>query len=52
MNCPNFTYVSRWSDINTWGGDLPPTDGDSVYVPPGMVLYVDQSTPNLQAIVV
>ena len=45
-------YVLRWSDIRTWGTDLPPVDGDLVYVPKGMTLYVDQSTPKLEGIVV
>jgi hypothetical protein len=42
----------RWSDIRTWGTDLPPIDGDLVYVPEGMSLYVDQDTPILAGIVV
>jgi hypothetical protein len=37
----------RWSDHRTWGTDLPPVDKDLVYVPPGMHLLVDQSTPQL-----
>lgn len=48
----NFTYVSRWSDPATWGGDIPPIDGDAVVVPKGMVLLVDQSTPSLKSIIV
>jgi hypothetical protein len=47
-----FSYVMRWSDIRTWGTDMPPIDGDLVYVPPGMNLLVDQSTPKLSAILV
>ena len=42
----------RWSDIRTWGTDLPPVEGDLVYVPKGMALYVDQSTPRLDGIIV
>lgn len=42
----------RWSDIQTWGTDLPPVEGDLVYVPQGMTLMVDQSTPRLDGIVV
>jgi len=52
VTCDNFTYAFRWSDPATWGGDIPPIDGDTVYVPKGMVLLVDQSTPKLQIIVV
>lgn len=47
-----FLYGYRWSDESTWGGDFPPTEGDTVYVPEGMVLIVDQSTPPLQLILV
>ena len=47
-----FMYVLRWSDIRTWGTDLYPVEGDLVYVPKGMTLYVDQTTPILEGIVV
>lgn len=47
-----FIYVMRWSDIRTWGTDMPPIDGDLVFVPAGMNLLVDQSTPKLQGILV
>lgn len=43
----SFSYVMRWSDIRTWGTDMPPIDGDLVFVPAGMNLLVDQSTPKL-----
>jgi hypothetical protein len=42
----------RWSDIRTWGTDMPPIDGDFVFVPAGMNLLVDQSTPKLKGILV
>lgn len=47
-----FSYVMRWSDIRTWGTDLFPVDGDLVFVPAGMNLLVDQSTPVLKGILV
>jgi hypothetical protein len=47
-----FLYVLKWSDSRTWGVDLPPIDGDLVYVPPGMTLLVDQNTPVLAGIAV
>jgi cell migration-inducing and hyaluronan-binding protein len=47
-----FRYVMRWSDHRTWGTDLPPVDDDLVYVPPGMHLLVDQTTPILEGIIV
>lgn len=42
----------RWSDVRTWGTDLPPVKDDLVYVPKGMHLLVDQSTPVLNGILV
>lgn len=45
-------YVLKWSDPTTWGTDLPPIDGDLVYVPAGMTLLVDQDTPQLEGIAV
>lgn len=45
-----FYYVLKWSDSRTWGVDLPPIDGDLVYIPQGMTLLVDQDTPILQGI--
>lgn len=47
-----FLYIDRWSDPQTWGGETPPRKGDSVHVPKGQVLLVDQSTPELYAVVV
>lgn len=47
-----FQYVMRWSDIRTWGTDMPPIDGDLIFVPAGMNLLVDQSTPLLKGILV
>jgi hypothetical protein len=47
-----FLYVLKWSDDRTWGVDLPPIDDDLVFVPAGMTLLVDQSTPKLAGIAV
>jgi hypothetical protein len=45
-----FRYVKRWSDTETWGGNLP-TEGQAVSVPKGMHLLVDvPSTPILSFI--
>ena len=52
INTEPYLYVDRWSDANTWGGDAAPIDGDSVYVPRGMTLLVDQSTPLMFSIIV
>lgn len=48
----SFQYVLKWSDSRTWGVDLPPVDGDLVYVPKGMTLLVDTDTPILEGIAV
>lgn len=52
LTLQTFSYVLRWSDIRTWGTDLFPVDGDLVFVPAGMNLLVDQSTPILKGILV
>lgn len=30
-----YRYVSLWSDAATWGGDIPPIEGESIAVPTG-----------------
>ena len=52
LNCQPYLYIDRWSADATWGGEVPPRDGDTVYVPPGMTLLVDQSTPYLNSFIV
>lgn len=47
-----YRYIDRWSNTDTWGGEAVPREGDSVYVPKGMTLLVDQSTPILDAVIV
>lgn len=47
-----FRYVMKWSDPRTWGTDLPPVENDLVYVPQGMHLLVDESTPILAGIII
>jgi hypothetical protein len=47
-----FLYVLRWSDPKTWGVDSMPIDNDLVYVPLGLTLLVDMSTPVLNGIAV
>ena len=43
-----FLYVSKWSDPETWGGDLPPQEGEAVQVPKGQHLLFDiDSSPKL-----
>ena len=33
--CMIYSYVNLWSDKNTWGGELPPLEGETIYVPSG-----------------
>ena len=48
-----YRYVSRWSDTQTWGGDLPPFEGEAVEIPKGRHLLVDvPSVPRLAFVVV
>lgn len=52
INQGNFSYIDRWSDPNTWGGEAPPRQGDSVYIPPGQIVLLDDSTPELNAVII
>lgn len=36
-----FYYGLKWSHDATWGGEAPPREGDSVFVPKNQVLIVD-----------
>lgn len=47
-----FCYADFWSHPNTWGGETSPRTGENVYVPKGMVLVVDESTPVLENVIV
>lgn len=44
-------YVSRWTDSQTWGFDIPPIEGDAIDIPMGLHLLVDiDATPRLSFI--
>lgn len=45
-------YGNLYSDENTWGGDIPPREGDSIVVPKGETLIIDASTPKLYVVIV
>lgn len=47
-----FLYVDKWSDEETWGGEAPPREGDTVYVEKGKTLLVDISPPVLYTVIV
>jgi hypothetical protein len=36
-----FTYVHYWSELSTWGNDVPPQFGEAVSIPKGRTLVVD-----------
>lgn len=42
----------RFSDEVTWGGDIPPIEGDFVVVPEGKTLLMDITPPELHTIIV
>jgi hypothetical protein len=50
----SFTYVFKWSEgADTWGGEMEPMDGETVYVPKGLNLLVDiDKSPLLNAVFV
>lgn len=47
-----FIYADLWSSTTTWGGEVPPREGESVYIPPGKNIILDIATPILDAILV
>lgn len=48
----NFFYANKFSEEITWGGDIPPREMDSIFVPPDETLIIDKSPPKLYAILV
>ena len=46
-----YRYVSRWSDDDTWGAALKPLTGESVQVPTGRHLLLDQNSPELNLVI-
>ncbi|CAD8069993.1 unnamed protein product [Paramecium primaurelia] len=52
VNNAQVIYGQRWSDIQTWGGYVFPSDGDSVMVYQGATLIVDVHTPKLVQVLV
>ena len=46
-------YANYWSDIETWGGEYLPKEGDSIVIPKGQTLIVDiDESPIINAIIV
>lgn len=53
MGDNDFVYANYWTDLETWGGEYAPQDGESIIVPKGQMLIVDiNQSPQLFAIVV
>jgi len=53
MQGNDFTYANYWTDLETWGGEYAPQDGESIVIPKGQMLIVDiDNTPQLYAIIV
>jgi hypothetical protein len=49
-----FTYVFKWSEgEDTWGGEMEPMDGETIYIKKGFNLLVDiDESPKLNAVIV
>jgi hypothetical protein len=37
----SYEHIHKWSNPETWGGDFPPQNEDSVYIPHGMSVEYD-----------
>ena len=46
-----YRYVAAWSDVDTWGPALRPMAGESVQVPAGRNLLLDENTPALNLVI-
>jgi plastocyanin len=42
-----YSYLDRWSEVNTWLNDEPPIEGDSVVIPEDQMILMDVSPPRL-----
>ena len=47
-----FLYADRWSSPTTWGGEVPPKEGESVQIPVGMTILLDVPTPELMLLLI
>jgi hypothetical protein len=47
-----YRYADFWSSLTTWGGKLPPVEGDLVHIPKGKTVILDISTPLFAVVVV
>ena len=47
-----YAYIDRWSSNFTWGGESPPREGETVYIPKQFIVLLDISPPPLNLILV
>jgi len=47
-----FLYADRWSASSTWGGEVPPKEGETVQIPAGLTLLLDVPTPKLMLLLI
>ena len=50
-----YIYAYLWSEESTWGGETPPSDGQSVHIPTGMNVLYDippEESPLLQLVTI
>lgn len=47
-----FRYIDKWSNVYSWLDSEPPVDGDSVFVPEGQAIQLDQDSPKLFLVLV
>lgn len=47
VDSAQFLYIDKWSSLTTWLNQEPPVKGDTVWLPAGQVVLLDQSTPEL-----
>ena len=47
-----YEYIDLWSRSTTWGGGLPPEEGDTVWIQPGQKILYDVSSPRLYMLII